>query len=78
MVDDPRWNEMTIEELKTQAIGQRLALKKCMLLSLQEIRRATVRADARAEEQWRHILRFCESAGIKPSVLRSSRLTADV
>lgn len=42
------------------------ALKNCLLLAMREYHKTK-------NENWKHIIRFCEEAGIKPTILRKKK-----
>lgn len=44
------------------------SLRNCLLLAMRAARQTT----GTVETDWRHIIRFCTEAGVKPSPLRST------
>jgi len=54
-----------------------LALRNCRMLALRELRRHdTGRSDTvLTYAAWKHILRFCEEAGVRGSILRDDITT---
>lgn len=50
------------------------SLRNCYAMARRQIRRYEKRGDADSEHlmAWRHVLRFCEEAGLRPDILRDA------
>jgi len=54
---------------KTQLDEYRLALEDCYMLARRMVIKEQ-KKDSTYSSEWNHIVRFCERAGLKPSIVR--------